>query len=162
MYLLQQKFIFDCRTPCQLQLASYVLKHASRSLSHMKFCTYVYFRQISSPCDKPWYISLGQSFHIHVWAFRLAACVIRLTMLQQFTTFGRRPGEEACKEWHVKSESMHVVYRQSSCVKLFCHVTIHYEGLCLRHTKMNETTVKSFCVKSFACRNGGEKNRETR
>ena len=34
-------------------------------------------------------ISLGRSFNIHVQAFRLAACVIHLTMLLQYT-FGCR------------------------------------------------------------------------
>ena len=36
-------------------------------------------------------ISLGRSFYIRVQAFRLAARVIRLTILQQYTTFGRQP-----------------------------------------------------------------------
>ena len=31
-------------------------------------------------------ISLGRKFHIHVWSFRLTACVIRLTMLLQSST----------------------------------------------------------------------------
>ena len=40
-------------------------------------------------------ISLGWSCHIRGWAIRLAACVIHLTMLRPFTTFGCQPQEEA-------------------------------------------------------------------
>ena len=40
-------------------------------------------------------VSLGQSFHVCAQAFRLAACAIRLTMLQQYTMFGCWSREEA-------------------------------------------------------------------
>ena len=40
-------------------------------------------------------ISLAQSFCVHQQAFGLAACVICPTMLQQYTTFGCQPREEA-------------------------------------------------------------------
>ena len=67
-------------------------------------------------------VSLRQCFHICVWTStcRLAACFIRLTILQQYTTctFGCRPWEEACMRWQEKSELIHVVYRLRSCVKL--------------------------------------------
>ena len=90
-------------------------------------------------------ISLDQSFYIHVWAFRLVACVIFLTMLQQYPMLGRQSWEEACMRPQENSEL--IIAAGVALNHLFvivCHVAIHYEGLCLKHTKMNETMVKVF------------------
>ena len=61
------------------------------------------FHCVTSLC-----ISLGQSFWVCVWAFRLVACIIHLTMLQQYSTFGHY------------QEKTNLLYRCRSCVKLSC------------------------------------------
>ena len=45
--LLSETFLFDVRDACELQLVSYVSKHASRSLSDTTFCAY--FKHESKP-----------------------------------------------------------------------------------------------------------------
>ena len=55
-------------------------------------------------CDKR--MNLGRNFHVCARAFRLAAYVIRLTMVLQYTTFVRRPREEAC----MHEKSINAVY----------------------------------------------------
>ena len=48
-------------------------------------------------------ISLGRSFHICVRAFRQTACVICLTRLSHYATFGLQKWEEACMRYHKKA-----------------------------------------------------------
>ena len=61
-------------------------------------------------------INMGRSFHIRVRAFRLTACIIRLTILLHCITFGCRPREEACMRHHEKSER--------TCTCSYCGVQV--------------------------------------
>ena len=82
-------------------------------------------------------------------------------MLSQYATFGRQPRKEACMGHHEKSER--IVYRYKAAM-LNCSAILSFIMIVFAWgtQKMNETRVKSFSEKTFACRDGGEKSTETR
>ena len=86
-------------------------------------------------------VSLARSCCTHEWAFRLAACIICLTMvqyllsLQQYTTFGCQSQEET--EMQRRKQTYFTAgWAVVNCpVVTFCCVTNFYKVLCLKHTK---------------------------
>ena len=90
-------------------------------------------------------ISLGQSFHVRVRAFRLTPCVICLTMLSQYATFVTQPREEACMRHHEKSEcSLPARAGVLNCPAILPFIMIVFA---MGTEKLNETRIKSLSLK---------------